>query len=261
MRVVPKPLVDFLTEDACFGFTVDLSDLSQPVTGSIVQYQWSFGDGTISNDQNPTHLYSTYGYFNVSLTVTSDSGCISTLLKPNAINIFAPPKAVFISNAANANDIYPLVNFVNQTVTPGFFYWNFGDGDTSTVYSPTHLYPDVGVYDVQLVTIDLRGCVDTTLVPIEIKPTSNIYIPNAFTPNGDTRNDYFKVYSYNVVSMEVQIYDRWGIKIVEWKDPLGFWDGKVNGSPAQSDTYVYRVSTIDVNDMKEVHVGHVSLVR
>jgi len=69
------------------------------------------------------------------------------------------------------------------------------------------------------------------------------------------------VYTHNVTNVEVQIYDRWGLKIVEWNDVKGGWDGKVNGNPAQSDTYVYRVSTVDVNEKKEIHIGHVSLVR
>ena len=61
--------------------------------------------------------------------------------------------------------------------------------------------------------------------------------------------------------MSVQIYDRWGLKIWEWNDIKGGWDGRVNGTPAQSDVYVYRVSTVDVNENREVRIGHVSLVR
>lgn len=261
IRVVPKPIVDFTTYNACLGYNVNLTDNSQPVTGSIVQYSWNFGDGILSSSQNPVHMYTSPGWYQVSLTATSDSGCSTILVRPNAINIYAPPVPQFINNSSEANDIYPLVNFINHTPTAEFYYWNFGDGDTSTALSPTHLYGDIGFYDVQLIAMDLNGCIDSTVVRIEIKPTSNVYIPNAFTPNGDTRNDYFQVYSYNVVTMEVQIYDRWGLKIIEWNSPKGSWDGIVNGSPAQADTYVFRVSTVDVNAKREVFVGHVSLVR
>ncbi len=261
IRIVPKPLIDFETENACLGYTVDLTDLSSAVTGTIQQYNWSFGDGLSSTDQNPTHTYSTAGWFQVSLTATSDSGCISTLVRPNALKIYSLPNAQFITNANESSDIFPQVNFFNQTSAQGIYFWNFGDGTTSTDYSPTHLYATTGAYDVQLLTIDQNGCVDSTLLRIEIKPTSNVYIPNAFTPNGDTNNDFFKVYSYNVKDMKVQIYDRWGLKIIEWDSPLGAWDGRIDGSPAQADVYVYRVATVDINDKHEVFIGHISLVR
>jgi gliding motility-associated-like protein len=261
IRVAPKPIVDFTTEDECLGYEISFTDSSQAITGPIVQYQWDLGDGNTSTDQNPVHTYGAPGWYQVGLTATTDSGCATTLIRPNALQIYPLPVPQFTNNSVSANDIYPLVNFFNETGSPGIYYWSFGDGDTAMEYSPTHLYPDVGFYDVQLITIDLNGCIDSILHRIEIKPTSNIYIPNAFTPNGDLTNDYFKVYSYNVVAMQLQIYDRWGIKIYESNDFNGIWDGKVDGNPAQSDTYVYRVSTIDVNEKREVFIGHVSIVR
>jgi gliding motility-associated-like protein len=261
LRIVPSPTVNFLTEDACLGYSVDFTDQSAPSTGPIEQYLWSFGDGNTSTDQNPTHIYMTPGFFQVALTATSDSGCITTLSIPNALEIYAPPVPNFSSNASQANDIVPLVDFLNLSSTAVFYYWEFGDGDTSTFYSPSHQYDSVGKYDVQLMAVDQRGCVDSITIPIEIKPTSNVYIPNAFTPNGDTRNDVFRVYTHNIAKMQVSIYDRWGIKIVEWSDMNLGWDGRVSGSPAQADTYVYRVETKDVNNKEEVFVGHVSLVR
>ena len=197
----------------------------------------------------------------MSLTATNDSGCTTTFLRPNALQIYPSPVAYFTSNEAQATDFLPLVNFLNQTSTQGTFYWSFGDGDTSSVYSPTHIYANVGTYEVDLITFDLNGCIDSVTRFIEIRPSAEVYIPNAFTPNGDTKNDVFQVYTHNVTNVEVQIYDRWGLKIVEWNDVKGGWDGRVNGNPAQSDTYVYRVSTVDVNEKQEVRIGHVSLVR
>ena len=261
IRVAPRPLVDFVSTNACLGYIVGLNDLSTAATGPIVQYVWNFGDGTTTTDQNPVHLYSAPGWYEVSLSATTDSGCTTTLIRPNALQVYAPPAPQFLNNATDANDIYPMVNFLNTTPNATYYYWSFGDGDTSTIFSPTHLYADIGSYDVQLIAVDMNGCIDSTLIRIEIRPTSNVYIPNAFTPNGDTKNDFFQVYSYNVKKMEVQIYDRWGLKIVEWDDVKGRWDGRVGGNPAQADTYVYRVATVDVNDKHEVFIGHVSLVR
>ena len=261
IRINPRPIIDFLAQDVCQGYEVNFSDLSDPVVGNFTYYNWNFGDGNSTSIQNPVHTYNAPGWYSVSLTATNDSGCTTTFLRPNALQIYPSPVADFTSNEAQATDFLPLVNFLNQTSTQGTFYWSFGDGDTSSVYSPTHIYANVGTYEVDLITIDLNGCIDSVTRFIEIRPSAEVYIPNAFTPNGDTKNDVFQVYTHNVTNVEVQIYDRWGLKIVEWNDVKGGWDGKVNGNPAQSDTYVYRVSTVDVNEKKEIHIGHVSLVR
>ena len=100
--------------NVCFGNPTQLTDFSFPITGSITQYQWAFGDGFTSTDQHPEHLYAAPGWYQVGLTATTDSGCSTTLVRPNAVNIYAAPVAQFISDATNASDIYPLVNFVNE---------------------------------------------------------------------------------------------------------------------------------------------------
>ena len=261
IRVIPRPLVDFSTEDVCFGFPVSFGNMSSTVTGTIDQYHWTFGDGGQSDDSDPSYIYSQSGWFPVSLMAVSDSGCITTVTRPNAVHIFTAPVADFTDNAGQASDIYPVVNFYNQTASPGMSYWSFGDSTFSSSFSPVHQYAQIGQYEVQLITIDLNGCVDTTLRTIEVKPTSTIYIPNAFTPNGDLKNDFFQIYSSNMKQMAVQVYDRWGLKIIEWDNPSGGWDGKINGSPAQADVYVYRVVTLDALDKREVRLGHVTLVR
>ncbi len=261
IRIIPRPVADFSTENDCEGYPIQLTDLSYPVTGSIVQYLWSFGDGSTSVDQSPVHLYSSPGWYEVALTVVTDSGCATTLSRPNALQIYDAPDALFSSTDSEASDLYPLVNFNNQTGSQAFYYWNFGDGTTSQDYSPSHMYPGIGVYDVQLIAIDFNGCVDSILSRVEIRPTSTIYIPNAFTPNGDKRNDQFRIYTTNVVTLEAQIFDRWGLKVYEWNNLEGGWDGVVEGDPVQADVYVYRVSTVDVNNKRETRIGHVSLVR
>ena len=261
IRILPKPIIDFATEDVCQGYPVSFTDNSDPVLGSLTYYSWNFGDGNTTSIQDPIHTYGAPGWYSVSLTATNDSGCTSTYMRPNALQIYPAPVAQFVSNESQATDFLPLVNFTNQTTSPGLFYWSFGDGDSSTQYSPTHIYDNVGVYEVNLITIDNNGCIDSITSYVEIRPSAEIYIPNAFTPNGDSNNDVFEVYTHNVKDVQVQIYDRWGLKIVEWNDVKGGWDGRVNGNPAQSDTYVYRVSTVDVNEKQEVRIGHVSLVR
>ena len=188
--VIPRPLADFSTQNVCLGFETNLTSLAQPSTGPITSYLWDFGDGTSSEEENPVHIYSNPGWYTVSLTVRSDSGCATTMIRPNALNIFAPPVADFSTNSSQASDIYPMVNFTNQTSSPGFFFWDFGDSTTSTDYSPLHIYPEIGIYDIRLVAIDYNGCVDTTYQRIELRPSSTLFVPNTFTPNGDLKTTF-----------------------------------------------------------------------
>jgi len=129
------------------------------------------------------------------------------------------------------------------------------------VYSPVHTYDTVGAYEIVLIAIDLNGCVDTLRRGIDIRPTSNVYIPNTFTPNGDSKNDIFRAYTYNVVSVQGDIYDRWGLPIYHWDGLNSGWDGSVDGNAVQNDVYVYRIVTTDVNSKRQEHIGRVSIVR
>jgi gliding motility-associated-like protein len=180
---------------------------------------------------------------------------------PGEVYVIPPPVALFSDNSASASDLYPTVTFNNNTATMGTYLWDFGDSTYSTDYSPVHIYAGVGDYTVQLIVVDTAGCVDTVRRVIEIKPTSFVYIPNTFTPNGDSKNELFTVYCYNVASVQGEIFDRWGVKIYEWKGLNGGWDGTVDGNPVQGDTYVYRIVTTDLNDERLEHYGKVSVVR
>jgi len=261
LRVKPNPEPDFTAINDCVGKPTPFSDYSTIPTGSIINWSWNFGDGTTEDNQNPIHYYPYSGYYDVALTETSDSGCVYTYTRLQAVNVYAGPAADFTSNAETADDNYPFVQFFNQTPSEGTFTWNFGDGDSSNYFAPNHLYDSVGTYEIQLIAIDNNGCVDTTRKTIEIKPTSTFYVPNSFTPNKDGVNDSFRPFFTNITDLDVQIFDRWGKKIYEYKNLDGSWDGAYNGDMAQMDVYVYKIKTRDVREKVQSYVGHVTLVR
>jgi gliding motility-associated-like protein len=260
VRIVPLPVADFQADPVCFGFESILNSTSTTPTGSIVSYQWQLGYQS-DTGLSVTHIFSQPGWQNVTLTVINDSGCVDAVNLPGEVYVIPPPVAQFSDNSASASDLYPTVTFNNNTATLGTYLWDFGDSTYSTDYSPVHIYGGVGDYTVQLIVVDTAGCVDTVRRVIEIKPTSFVYIPNTFTPNGDNKNELFTVYCYNVASVQGEIFDRWGVKIYEWKGLDGGWDGTVDGSPVQGDTYVYRIVTTDLNDDRLEHYGKVSVVR
>ena len=208
IRIVPLPVADFATTNVCFGVPSSFNSLSYSLTGSIASYSWTIGTPGVFSDSAFSHIYNAAGSYDVSLEVVSDSGCVMSVTRPGAVMVMPPPPVSFSDNSSTASDLYPTVDFNNNTGVLGTYYWSFGDGDTSSLYSPTHVYGDTGHYIVQLIAIDTLGCVDTLARMIEIRATSFVYIPNSFTPDGDQKNERFQVYCYNVNSVVGQIYNR-----------------------------------------------------
>ncbi|REJ80839.1 MAG: gliding motility-associated C-terminal domain-containing protein [Bacteroidetes bacterium] len=93
----------------------------------------------------------------------------------------------------------------------------------------------------------------------EVTPPTSIYIPNAFTPNGDGLNDTFGVKGEGIKNFRLFIYNRWGEKIFETSNPNEHWDGYYGGRPAEQGTYVYQVFASGIG--KKARNGSVTLVR
>ena len=136
----------------CAKYIVYFSDLS---TGNVDRWLWDFGDGGISEDQNPTHIYEDTGYFNVSLVVWN-LGCKDTIQFPDYIYI-DPPIAAFTTELLCGGSL--TLNFTDRSIGADTWLWDFGDGTTSTLQNPTHTYADSGLYFVKLTVFNNRtGC-------------------------------------------------------------------------------------------------------
>lgn len=139
-----KPVADFVATplEACATEPIYFTNLSAPFTELV----WSFGDGNTSADPNPPHLYKEAGYFNVQLIATN-SGCSDTMIKANYIHIL-PPIAKFSSLPDCGNR--RSVTFTDESTLPQTWLWEFGDGTTSNLQNPTHVFPALGTYMVKL---------------------------------------------------------------------------------------------------------------
>jgi gliding motility-associated-like protein len=128
---------------------------------------------------------------------------------------------------------------------------------------PDHTYSEIGYYCIQLIATNKHNCIDTTSKCLTIEPNSSLYIPNAFTPNGDGRNDTFFAKGENISDFEMRIFDRWG-NLIFYSDNMNkHWDGRVksDGFIAQQDVYVYDVSAKDIKQKKLHYIGTVTLVK
>lgn len=151
--------------------------------------------------------------------------------------------------------------FTNLSTDAVSYYWDFGNGVTSTETNPYTTFTEETNFDVMLVAIDENNCVDTTIHTIIVRPHLIYFVPNAFTPNGDGYNDVFKGKGVGVKVSLFQIFDRWGELIFSSTNPNAYWDGTYNGKPAQNDVYIYKIQLTGYDNSYFEKTGHVTLVR
>ncbi|MFY9310059.1 MAG: gliding motility-associated C-terminal domain-containing protein [Bacteroidia bacterium] len=272
ITVRSSPVVHFISDSigcspACIAFT----DSSYIASGTNQQWLWNFGDGNTSMLQNPTHCFvntstSAPQSNTVSLTVTSNDGCSSTLVKNNYITINPAPSADFDYSPKPPTVLSPFVSFQNLSLGASGWQWFFTNGledTTSVLQHPYYTYIDTGTFAVTLIATNNYSCSDTVRKDIIIGPDWTIYIPNAFTPNDDGINDTFFAKTYGIVEFEMLIFDRWGNLIFYTDDLNKQWDGKANQGDelAQRDVYVYVIKATDIFGNHHKYRGTVTLVR
>ena len=184
----------------CTPHTVQFTDTSSTPNPAnpIVSWQWNFGNGQTFNGQNPPSQTYNLGLYDVTLVVTSQSGCVDTMFMNDYVTV-GDIDLVDFTVSPLVTCVKQNVNFTNGTVisvphqaNEVTYFWDFGDG-TSTQENPTHQFTqDTGYISVQLV-VDFRGCKDSitidsavyVLAPIaEFNPSSQLFCnPGGFPVN------------------------------------------------------------------------------
>ncbi|MCX7769161.1 MAG: PKD domain-containing protein [Flavobacteriales bacterium] len=266
IQVLAAPDVNFTVNDSviCAWDRVQFTDLT--TNGPVTSWHWDFGDGTISTDPNPIHIYDTPaggGYW-VTLTVTGPGPafCQSTLTKPFYIVVHPKPSADFSPNYATLELPENKVHFTNYSSGYNSLLWNFNTGVPSTATHPTVVFPDSGYYPVWLYVYTQEGCSDTAYGEVFVQEQQILYVPNTFTPDGDYLNENFSVKGKGIRDLEIMIFNRWGEKIFHGRGLDAAWNGSVNnvGPKCPQGTYVYRIIAEYYTGKKVYLTGHVHLI-
>ncbi|MGI8581538.1 MAG: PKD domain-containing protein [Chitinophagaceae bacterium] len=193
ITVLPKPVISFLA-DKTGSCTAPLTvNFTSTVTSANI-YNWDFGDGTTSTQQNPQHTYTSSGVYDVKLVATNSAGCKDSLIRSGYIKLQTPTVSIpnlpvkgcapfTFAFTANVNTMDPVVNYL----------WDFGDGTTSTLVNPSHTFA-AGSYTIRVTITTSGGCIATATVVNGIyagdKPNLNFsatprdvcaYVPVNFT--------------------------------------------------------------------------------
>jgi len=257
-----KPVANFTTPSMCAKVEGEFHDLSTINNGSIDSWEWEFGDGQTSNLQDPIHAYELDGNYDVTLSVISDSGCLGSLTRPSSAKIYPLPVAGFETSAEKVSILEPSIVFYDASVDGFLWHWDFGDNEgSSDLQSPAYTYSDTGAFNVRLVVMNNRGCLDTTYGRIYVESFFSVYFPNAFTPNGDSRNDEFKAYGDGILEIEMFIFNRWGEQVYHSKGLTATWNGTTKNQACGEGVYTYLARVVNYKRIRYEYTGSVTLIR
>jgi gliding motility-associated-like protein len=205
--------------------------------------------------------YTTAGDHNQIFTAAN--GCDSI----HTIRLTILPTPIINIRTTQSGSVPPYIVSFSCDLTPniaGTYLWNFGDNSPYEYgLHPNHYYADSGNYNVRLIFTSINGCADTTVARLWINGIGDIFVPNAFTPNGDGLNDLLTVFGTNLEEFKMQIYNRWG-ELVFQSDKLTYkWNGrKMNtGDMCENANYVFVIFAKPKSRVKKLLKGNVLLIR
>ena len=278
--VNPSAQINFYADSVgCSPFYTTFTSMANM---PIKSCNWNFGNAVLLNLNAITNVTQTFAdpshvqnaNYTVTFMVTTDSNCVTSLTKSNYITVHPKPLAGFTWGPKDADIMEPLLSFHDQSIGasgPNAYNWNFGDIyetvdslNYSTLANPSHMYSNQipGEYVVTQIVQNVYGCQDSIKETVYIRDAVTFYIPNAFTPNNDGKNEGFKGIGIGInnATYNLWIFDRWGLMIFHATDIDTSWDGRVNGKVVQEDVYVWKVKfEDDLNKFHDYH-GTVTLI-
>jgi gliding motility-associated-like protein len=257
----PIPTADFVSTatgvcDSCINFF----DLSTPVTPQpypVFGWHWYFpgASPSTSTQRNPTNIcYSTDGLYDVILVADNGNGTDS-LVRYSFVQIEHVPGATISPDTSmHVGDSYQL------TASGGSYYhWTPALGlDSVNSATPIASPPNTTTYYCSIT--DSLDCHTVRKVTVTIIHLDRIFVPEAFSPNGDGRNDVLLIRGNNIFSARLAVFDRWGEKVFDSEDKTQGWDGTYKGEKLNSGVYTYFAAVVYDDGEKEVKKGTVALI-
>ncbi len=243
VKVKPLPVVSTIEDTIiCQGGTALFTAVS---TNNLTSFEWSNGS---SETQFSTSDAGNY-WLIASLNGCLDTFSFSVHYYPNIAEHMSVDSAITKCEGKSI--------LIGVTLSSDWITIQWGDGSTT---------PFIAANDAGIYTYELSTPCEVVTGNIEIKEEQcfcAVYIPNAFTPDGNEFNNTFQIgYDCPLENFDLTIYNRWGELLWETKDPTDFWDGTYRNQPVQDGVYVYKVLyTAPSLGVWEEKTGHVSVLR
>lgn len=235
--VNPVPNVVMSFKNTCKNTPVNFTAIDNSAT--VTQWKWLFGDGSTANTKDAQHTYTANGTYKVKLYATAASGCYSDSVQKDIIiygtNVFAGNDT--IAAAGQAVQLQ-AIGGLSYLWTPSAYLNN------ANIANPVAILTTTQKFTVKAFTPE--GCESYDDVTVNIYKGPDIYLPNAFTPNGDGLNDIFKGIPVGIKQFNyLKIYNRWGQLVFATTDYRKGWDGMWQAQKQVSGSYIVLVNGVD----------------
>ncbi len=268
INVHPNPQPDFSQDKmgGCSPLEVNFINLKETnyTSASCI---WDFDDNSaqVNNCDSVKHTFNDQTYYDVSLTVTSDKGCVGS--KKHTVVVYPDPVANFRWEPEPVTISNSFVRFFNTSFGGASYEWTIDSVGQFTSYEPTVQFPaeDSGTYNVCLKVTTGFGCVDTICKPLFINGELLVNIPNSFTPNQDEFNETWKpvIVGFRVDYYDLTVFDRWGQVLWHSNNPEEGWNGKdKQNNLAAEGVYAFRLQVKSKYSGEKINkVGNLNLVK
>ncbi len=260
------------------NFSADTSKGCTPITihfltdsSNATTWLWNFGDSTTSIIPNPNHTYTNAGTYFITVILMNDTGfCKSladTVILSDTIAVAAPViiNANFVPSPRSGCP--PLtIDVVNTSSNATSYYWDFGNGVTSTdAFPPRMMYLDSGNFFITLIAYNINSRCENKpdTISLEINADScHQFYSNIFSPNGDGYNDKFIIIADGATDYHLIIFNRWGQELFETVQQNNGWDGyDSSGNKVPDGTYYFIFTATDLRGKAIAEKGFINLMR
>jgi gliding motility-associated-like protein len=241
ISTLPKAWVFVDPSEACAPANITYTIRNQ--NRQAFQYQFDVNNNTIGPNPDTDSLINTVfaqaGTYTARWYLENNFGCKDTLISKE-LRVNPLPKSDFDWTPDPVTLDEPLINLMNNSKNAVSYKWFLPDGDTSLQTSPTYSITDTGTFRIGLIAITDKNCRDTLYKTLIVNSNYRLYIPDAFSPNGDNINDVWTPFASGIENMEFTIFNRWG-ELVFKGDAKTPWDGFYQSQAAQQGVYLFQI--------------------
>jgi gliding motility-associated-like protein len=253
----PIPQVDFSSRDVCASEPTVFQGVNTKPAVGVSRWVWDFGDGVARNSLSPgvSYRYRSGGTYDVQLTGYSNIGCASATVS-KTVNVYE-------THAYAGNDTIIAENQPLQLQASGGQYYNWSPSTgLSDDKIPNPIATLARSTSFVLTAFTEAGCATTDTLNLKVFKGPSFYVPSAFSPNGDGKNDDFRFIAVGMSKIaSFQVYNRYGQLVYSSTQVMKGWDGTLGGVEQPAGTYVWVISGVDLSGQSHFKKGTVLLIR
>jgi len=260
---MPQVAFSPMQSEGCSPTCLTFNDQSTVQNASIASWDWQDNGQSFASTAQPYACFSSPGIHPIHLTVTSSDGCTASSAVPALVEVYPNPIASFGITPQQVSNAAPEVTIADNSQFGTQYMYFLPDGSIQTEPSFSYRNSDTGTHCIQLILSTDFGCLDSATACYRVAPEYSLYIPNAFTPNGDGLNDMFQIKGVGISDFEMSVFDRWGALLFQTTDLLKGWTGRHMETyhPVMQGVYVFKVDVKDIWNKYHSVVGRVHLIR